>query len=149
MTDGPQDGPLPAMVTVQDEIVEEMAGIGDWLGKYEYLVRIGRELSVPAEEIRKEEHAVRGCQSRLWIKAEPRGERLSILADSDTAITRGIIALLLRVLDGRTPSEVLSADLYFLDRTGLREHLSPARANGLGAMVKVIRDLAREVGGPS
>ncbi|MCG6956433.1 MAG: SufE family protein [Gemmatimonadetes bacterium] len=131
------------MSAAQDEIVAEMSDLEDWLAKYEYLVARGRELNVEDEEIRTEEHAISGCQSSVWIRAELRGGRVHLCADSDAMITRGIIALLLRVLDGRHPREVARAELYFLDRTGLRTHLSPARANGLAAMVQRIRTCAK------
>lgn len=131
------------MSAAQDEIVAEMSDLEDWLAKYEYLVARGRELNVEDEEIRTEEHAISGCQSSVWIRAELRGGRVHLCADSDAMITRGIIALLLRVLDGRPPREVACAELYFLDRTGLRTHLSPARANGLAAMVQRIRTCAK------
>jgi cysteine desulfuration protein SufE len=129
---------------VQDEIIAEMAGLDDWLVKYEYLVARGRELRTPSGRIRTEENAIAGCQSSVWISAELRDGRVHLAADSDAMITRGIIALLLRVLDGQSPAEVATTELYFLDRTGLRTHLSPARANGLAAMVHRIRAYAEE-----
>jgi cysteine desulfuration protein SufE len=136
------DGEARAMSVAQDEIVAEMSDLEDWLAKYEYLVARGRELNVEDAGIRTEEHAIPGCQSSVWIRAELRDGRVHLSADSDAMITRGIIALLLRVLDGRPPREVAGAELYFLDRTGLRTHLSPARANGLAAMVRRIRTCA-------
>jgi cysteine desulfuration protein SufE len=129
---------------VQDEIIAEMSGLEDWLAKYEYLVARGRELRTPGDGIRTEENAIAGCQSSVWIRAELRDGRVRLAADSDAMITRGIIALLLRVLDGRAPGVVAGTELYFLDRTGLRTHLSPARANGLAAMVRKIRTYAEE-----
>ena len=144
MTEGVKGGGDPSVSTVQDDIVAEMSGLPDWLAKYEYLVAQGRAHPVPDGEIRSEEYAVPGCQSRVWIKAELRDGRLRLTADSDAMITRGIIALLLRVLDGRAPHEVVATELYFLDRTGLRMHLSPSRANGLTAMVRTIRAYAQE-----
>lgn len=123
----------------QDQIIAEMSALEDRLASYEYLVGLGRGLDGGREEIRKEEYAVPGCQSKVWICTKLQDGRLRITADSDAMITRGIIALLLRVLDGRTPDQIIRADLYFLDRTGLRPHLSPSRANGLAAMVKRIR----------
>jgi len=135
-----------SMDTVQDEIVAEMSGLRDAMARYEYLVRVGRSLTV-SDDVRSEEYALAGCQSRVWIRGELRDGHLHLAADSDAMITRGIIALLLRVLDGGTPGEILEADLYFLDRTGLRTHLSPSRANGLAAMVKRIRSLAEASAG--
>ncbi len=135
------------MAAVQDAIIAEMAGLEDALKKYEYLVGVGRALETPPESIRTPEHAVPGCQSQVWIRARLEDGRLRLDADSDAMITRGIIALLLRVMDRRTPMEIVEGDLYFLDRTGLASHLSPSRANGLGAMVRQIRQHAEDVGG--
>lgn len=136
------------ITAIQDEIVAEMSGLEDPLAKYEYLVRLGRALDVPDDGIRRDEHVVSGCQSRVWIRTELRAGRLQVVADSDAMITRGIIALLLRVLHDRTPDEILGADLHFLDDTGLSTHLSPARANGLAAMVRRIREDADRAGHP-
>jgi cysteine desulfuration protein SufE len=130
------------MGEVQDEIIEEMSGLGDRLDQYEYLVAQGRALQVPADGIRTADNAIPGCQASVWVRAELIDGRLRLSADSDALINKGMIALLLRVLDGRTPAEIVDADLYFLDRTGLRTQLSPARANGLGSMVKQIRAIA-------
>jgi cysteine desulfuration protein SufE len=135
------------MAAVQEAIVAEMAGLEDGLKKYAYLVELGRALEPPGESIRQEAHEVAGCQAGVWIRADVQGGRLRILADAEAMITRGIIALLLRVLDGRTPHDILESDLFFLDRTGLRSHLSPARGNGLAAMVNKIRSYAKEAAG--
>ncbi len=137
------------MATVQEEILAEMAGIEDPLEKYAYLVRLGRALAVPDESIRQEAYLVSGCQSRVWIRTELHNGRLRIAADSDAMITRGLIALLLRVLDGRTPAEIVAGELFFLDRSGLGRHLSPARGNGLATMVHTIRSYAEEAAGPN
>jgi cysteine desulfuration protein SufE len=137
----------PSMAAVQEAIVAEMAGLDDPLRKYEYLVSMGRALDDPGDSIRQQAHAVPGCQSQVWIRAELQDGRLRLQADSDAMITRGIIALLLRVLDGRTPAEILDADLFFLDRTGLQAHLSPSRANGLASMVREIRNRAEAAAG--
>lgn len=134
--------PAVSMDEAQARIIGEMAGLEDWLEKYEYLVGMGRTLESP-EGIRSEEHVVPGCQSRVWIRARVEGGLLRIGADSDALITRGIIALLLQVLDGRPPERVAVADLYFLERTGLSTHLSPSRANGLAAMVRQILEHAK------
>jgi cysteine desulfuration protein SufE len=133
---------LPSMAEVQDAIVAEMVRLDGNLKKYEYLVRLGQSLAVPEASIRLPAHAVPGCLSQVWIRSELQAGRLRILADSDAMIIRGIIALLLRVLDGRTPAEILDGELYFLDRTGLGAHLSPTRSNGLVAMVRQIRQHA-------
>jgi len=137
-----KDGEARSMSAVQEEIIAEMSDLEDWLAKYQYLVARGRELRVAGDAIRKEEYAIAGCQSSVWIRAEMEDGCVRLAADSDAMITRGIIALLLQVLDGRPPRKVAGADLFFLDRTGLRTHLSPARANGLAAMVQRIRTCA-------
>jgi cysteine desulfuration protein SufE len=134
---------------VQEEIVAEMSGLKDGMDRYEYLVRLGRALDAPGDGLRTDEHAVAGCQSRVWIRTELRDGRLRIEADAEALITRGIVALLLRVLDGRRPDEILRTDLPFLDRTGLRRHLSPTRAEGLGAVVRRIRQEAETLSATS
>jgi cysteine desulfuration protein SufE len=134
-------GPIDA---VQAEIVREMATLGDAMARYEYLIAQGDSLPAPDAGLRTEAHAVPGCQVGVWIRADLVDGRLRLSADSDARINRGMVALLLRVLDGRTPAEILAAELFFLDRTGLSTHLSPARANGLAAMVQRIRGRARE-----
>lgn len=135
----------PSLARAQDRVIEEMADLEGHLEKYQYLVGLGRELESP-DGIRSDEHAVPGCQSRVWIRAEMEDGRLRLFADSDAMITRGIIALLLRVLDGQPAAEIAGAELYFLERTGLATHLSPSRANGLAAMVERIRQYAENLG---
>jgi len=127
---------------VQEWIIAEMAGLADGLAAYEYLVRLGKEHRPGEDGLRHDRYSVSGCQSRVWVRTELRDGRVRILADSDATITRGIIALLLRVLDGRSPVEIVESELYFLDRTGLSHHLSPARSNGLHAIVRRIRSFA-------
>jgi len=129
---------------VQLAIVREMSGLDDALARYEYLIAQGDALPPGTGELRSERYAIPGCQVSVWIRAELEDGRLRLSGDSDARINRGMVALLLRVLDGRTPAEILTADLSFLDRTGLRTQLSPVRANGLAAMVERIRAYARE-----
>ncbi len=124
------------MDTIQNEIIEEFAAFDDWLDKYDYLISLSEELPAIAPEHRTEQYLIQGCQSRVWIDARLEEGRIYFAADSDAIITRGIIALLIRVLNGRTPHEVLTTELAFIDAIGLRENLSPTRANGLAAMVK-------------
>ncbi len=124
---------------VQDEIVEEFSAFDEWLDRYEMLIGLGNELPPMDPSHRNEQHLIEGCQSRVWVDARLEGGRVYYSADSDAIITKGIIALLIRVLDGRTPQEILDTELYFIDRIGLRENLSPTRANGLAAMVKQMR----------
>lgn len=124
---------------VQDEVVEEFADLTDWMDKYQLLIDIGNEQQPLDERYKVENNLIDGCQSRVWLQADYRDDRIYFAAESDALIVKGIIALLIRVLSGHTPDEILSADLYFIDRIGLKEHLSPTRSNGLLAMVKQMR----------
>ena len=124
---------------IQDAIIDEFSVFDDWLDKYDYLIELGRELPPIDEKHRNDQYVIKGCQSRVWVDAELRDGRIYYTADSDAIITKGIIALLIRVLNGQTPDDILSADLYFIDRIGLKENLSPTRANGLLAMIKQMR----------
>ena len=123
----------------QDEIIGEFSVFDEWLDKYEYLIELSGSLPAIGEEHRNEQYLIRGCQSRVWVDAELRDGKIYFTADSDAIITKGIIALLIRVLSGRTPQEIVDSDLYFIDRIGLRENLSPTRANGLLAMIKQMK----------
>ena len=134
--------PTPSLDDVQAQLIAEMAGLEDPLDFYQYLIAQGDALPVADGDLRTEAHAIPGCQVSVWIMAEVVDGRLHLRGDSDARINRGMVALLLRVLDGRPPAEVLRADLYFLDRTRLRTYLSPARANGLAALVQRIRGCA-------
>lgn len=129
------------MVTdkVQDEIIEEFSAFDEWLDKYDLLIELGNELPPMDNGSRNEQHIIEGCQSRVWVDAVLEDGRVYFSADSDAIITKGIIALLIRVLNGRTPREILDTELYFIDRIGLRENLSPTRSNGLLAMIKQMR----------
>lgn len=124
---------------IQDAIIDEFSIFDDWLDKYDYLIELSRELPPIDEKHRNDQYVIKGCQSRVWVDAELREGRIYYTADSDAIITKGIIALLIRVLNGQTPDDILSADLYFIDRIGLKENLSPTRANGLLAMIKQMR----------
>ena len=127
------------MDIVQDEIIDEFSVFDQWLDKYEYLISLGNALESMDTAHKTDNYVIKGCQSRVWIDAELRDGRVYYHADSDAIITKGIIALLVRVLNGRTPQEILDTDLYFIDRIGLRENLSPTRSNGLLAMIKQMR----------
>ena len=124
----------------QDEIIAEMSELDDWMDRYAYIIDLGNPLPPIAEEYKTPEYLIEGCQSRVWIHAEltPEG-KVVFTADSDAIIVKGIISMLIEVLSGHTPQEILDADLYFIDRIGLSEHLSPTRSNGLLAMVKQIK----------
>lgn len=127
----------------QDEIIEEMTALDDWLDRYAYIIDLGNTLEPLPEEKKTPSNLIEGCQSRVWIDARrsPDGT-VHFDADSDALIVKGIVALLMRVLNDRTPDEILDADLRFIEKTGLGEHLSPTRSNGLVAMVKQIRNYA-------
>lgn len=124
---------------LQEEVIEEFSDFTDWMDKYQLLIDLGNEMEPIDERLKTEDNLINGCQSRVWISAECRDGLLYFTAESDALIVKGLIALLLRVLSGHTPDEILSADLYFIDRIGLKDHLSPTRSNGLLAMVKQIR----------
>lgn len=124
---------------VQEQIIEEFALFDEWLDKYDYLIELSESLPTIAPEHRTDSYLIRGCQSRVWIDAQLEGGKIHYSADSDAIITKGIIALLIRVLNDRTPKEVLDTELYFIDAIGLSANLSPTRSNGLLSMVKQIR----------
>ena len=126
----------------QDEVIEEFNDFTDWMDKYQMLIDLGSELDALDEQHKNDSNLIDGCQSRVWIQCDMKEGRLFFTADSDALIVKGIIALLIQVLSGHTAKEILDADLYFIDRIGLREHLSPTRSNGLLAMVKRIKAYA-------
>ena len=124
---------------VQDEIIEEFSGFDDWMDKYQSLIDMGSGQEPLPEEYKTEQNLIDGCQSRVWLQADYREGRVVFRAESDALIVKGIVDLLVRVLSGHTPQEILDADLYFIDRIGLKEHLSPTRSNGLVAMLKQMK----------
>lgn len=124
---------------IQQEIIDEFALFDDWSAKYEHLIEMAKELPLMDEKLKTEENLVRGCQSRVWLHAFMENGLLKFLADSDALITKGLVALMVRVLSGHKPQEIAQADLFFIDKIGLREHLSPTRSNGLVAMVKQMK----------
>jgi SufE protein probably involved in Fe-S center assembly len=124
---------------VEDQIVEEFSIFDDWMDRYNYLIELSKELPLIAEKDKNEQNVIKGCQSRVWVNAEYKDGKLHFTADSDAIITKGIIALLIRVLSDRTPQEILDNDLTFIDKIGLKENLSPTRANGLLAMIKQMK----------
>ena len=126
----------------QDEIIGEFSVFDDWLDKYDYLIELSDALPPIDAAHRTDRYLINGCQSRVWIDARLEGGKVYYTADSDAIITKGIIALLIRVLSGHTPQEILDADLYFIEKIGLRQHLSPTRSNGLLSMVKQIKSYA-------
>ena len=124
---------------IQDEIIEEFSGFDDWMDKYQLLIDLGTELEPLDEKYKTESNLIDGCQSRVWLQADYEAPVVHFSAESDALIVKGIVSLLIRVLSDHTPQEILDADLYFIERIGLREHLSPTRSNGLLAMVKQMR----------
>ena len=130
---------METMNEVQDEIIEEFSGFDDWMDKYQLLIDMGSGQEPLPEEYKTEQNLIDGCQSRVWLQADYREGRVVFRAESDALIVKGIVDLLVRVLSGHTPQEILDADLYFIDRIGLKEHLSPTRSNGLVAMLKQMK----------
>lgn len=126
----------------QDEVIEEFNDFTDWMDKYQLLIDLGGELNALGEQYKNDDNLIDGCQSRVWIQCDVKDGQLFFTADSDALIVKGIIALLIKVLSGHTAKEILEADLYFIDRIGLKDHLSPTRSNGLLAMVKRIKSYA-------
>ena len=126
----------------QDEIIAEFSDFEDWMDRYQLLIDLGNEQLPLDEQYKTDQNLIEGCQSRVWLQADEVDGRLVFQAESDALIVKGIIALLIKVLSGHTPDEILNADLYFIDRIGLREHLSPTRSNGLLSMVKQMRMFA-------
>ena len=124
---------------IQDEIIEEFSGFDDWMDKYQLLIDLGNEQQPLDEQYKVESNLIDGCQSRVWLQADYVDGKINFTAESDALIVKGIVALLIRVLSGHTPQEILDADLYFIEQIGLKEHLSPTRSNGLLAMVKQMR----------
>ena len=129
---------------IQDEIIDEFSGLDDWMDKYQLLIDLGNEQEPLDEKYKIESNLIDGCQSRVWLQADYVDGKLNFSAESDALIVKGIVALLIRVLSGHTPQEILDADLYFIEEIGLKEHLSPTRSNGLLAMVKQMRVYALE-----
>ncbi|MDP4203877.1 MAG: SufE family protein [Bacteroidota bacterium] len=123
----------------QDQVIEEFSEFSDWMDKYAYLIDLGNSLDPIDEKAKIPQNLIEGCQSRVWLDAEEQGGKIVFTAESDAVIVKGIISLLIRVMSGHTPDEILEADLYFIDQIGLKEHLSPTRANGLLSMVKQIK----------
>ena len=127
---------------IQDEVIEEFEDFTDWMDRYQMLIDLGNELGALDEKYKTEQNLIDGCQSRVWLQCDLVDGKLVFTAESDALIVKGIIALLIRVISGHTPQEILDADLYFIDRIGLKEHLSPTRSNGLLAMVQQIKAYA-------
>ena len=124
---------------LQSELIEEFELFDDWMEKYEHIITLGKELPIIEDAYKVDENLIKGCQSRVWLQAETEGDRVRYKADSDAIITKGIVALLIRVLDNQKAEDIIAADMSFLDQIGLKEHLSPTRANGLVSMIKKMK----------
>lgn len=124
---------------IQDEIIEEFSDFDDWMDRYQLLIDLGSDEAPLDEQYKTEQNLIDGCQSRVWLQADMVDDKLHFQAESDALIVKGIVALLIRVLSDHTPQEILDADLYFIEKIGLREHLSPTRSNGLLAMMKQMK----------
>ena len=124
---------------IQNEIVEEFDIFDNWMDKYEYLIELGKSVPKISEENKKEENIIKGCQSKVWLHAEKEDGLIKFYADSDAIITKGIISLLIRTFSNQKPSDIIDSSMEFIDRIGLRQHLSPNRANGLNNMIKKIK----------
>ena len=127
---------------LQDEVIEEFSDFDDWMDRYQLLIDLGNEQEALDNKYKTESNLIDGCQSRVWLQADYVDGLLHFSAESDALIVKGIVAMLIRVLDGHTPQEILDAELYCIDRIGLRDHLSPTRSNGLLAMIKQIKAYA-------
>ena len=129
----------------QDRIIEELLPLNDWFEKYEYLISLGKVLKPLDEEFKTDENLISGCQSKVWLKAEKKGDKICMAADSDTLITKGIIALLLRVFNNQSPEDIINSNLYFVEKIGLSTNLSPARANGVVSIIEQIKFYAEKL----
>lgn len=121
---------------IQDEIIDEFSSFDDWMERYDYMIELGKSLPQMKEDLKTADNLIKGCQSKVWLSTDFNGEKINFLADSDAILTKGIVALLLRVFSNQKPKDILETDLYFVDEIGLKEHLSPTRANGLVSMIK-------------
>ena len=124
---------------IQDQIIEDFAFFDDWMEKYEYIIDLGKKLPQIDEQYKIDENLIKGCQSRVWLHADSKEDKISFTADSDAVITKGIIALLIQILNHQSAEDIAKSELYFIDKIGLKEHLSPTRSNGLVSMVKQMK----------
>ena len=134
-----------SIVQLQNEIIEEFADFEEWEERYQYLVELGDELAELPEELHRDEYLVRGCQSRVWVKPELQDGNLIFLADSDTALTKGLIAILVRVFSGHPPQEIADSSLEFIETIGLQKFLSISRRNGLNSMIELLMNYSRNI----
>ena len=135
---------MSSIAEAENAIIEEFELFDDWMDKYNYIIELGKSLPLIDPQYKDDAHLIPGCQSQVWLHAEMSDGKLFFRADSDAIITKGIINLLIRVLSGHTPQEILSSDLSYIDQIGIKEHLSPTRSNGLLSMIQQIRGYAKE-----
>ncbi|MCM4167899.1 Cysteine desulfuration protein SufE [Arenibacter antarcticus] len=124
---------------IQEEIIDEFSMFEDWTQRYEYMIELGKSLPLIEEQYKTDDNIIKGCQSKVWVHAELEGDKLIFTADSDAIITKGIIAILIRTFSDQKPSDIIAADTDYIDQIGLKEHLSPTRANGLVSMIKQLK----------
>ncbi len=124
---------------IQEEIVDEFGMFDDWMQRYEYMIELGKSLPLIDEKYKTDDNIIKGCQSKVWVHAEMKDDKINFTADSDAIITKGIIAILIRAFSGQHPTAIINADTAFIDEIGLKEHLSPTRANGLVSMIKQLK----------
>jgi cysteine desulfuration protein SufE len=130
---------MASIKEIQEEIVDEFAMFDDWMQRYEYMIDLGKSLPLIDESLKTEDRIIQGCQSKVWVAADLENEKVKFTADSDAIITKGIIAILIRAWSGQHPKDIMQADTEFIDEIGLKEHLSPTRANGLVSMIKQLK----------
>lgn len=130
---------MASIKEIQDEIVDEFSMFEDWMQRYEYMIDLGKSLPLIDKQFKTEDYIIKGCQSKVWVHADMQEGKIAFTADSDAIITKGIIAILIRAFSGQPPQAILDADTTFIDEIGLKEHLSPTRANGLVSMIKQIK----------
>jgi cysteine desulfuration protein SufE len=130
--------------TIQDEIIQEFSKLNDWFEKYEYMIKLGKSHQTIDKNLKIQKNSINGCQSQVWIKAELKEEKMIYQVDSDSLFTKGLISLLLRVLNNRKPEEIIDSDLFFIEKIGLSSNLSPSRVNGLNSILNQIRLIAEK-----
>ena len=130
---------METIKAVQNDIIEEFSMFDDWMQRYEYMIELGKSLPLIASEFKSDDYIIKGCQSKVWVHADLQGTKLIFTAESDAIITKGIIAILIRAYSNQHPDEILNANNDFIDKIGLKEHLSPTRANGLVSMIKQMK----------
>lgn len=124
---------------IQDELIDEFSLFGDWMEKYEHIIQMAKELPLIEEKYKTEENLIKGCQAKVWLHADYKEDQILFSADSDAIITKGLVSMVVRILSNHTPAEIVNADLYFVDKIGLKEHLSMTRSNGLLSMIKQMK----------